>query len=47
MIGYTDIPTILFLSKGYYYRYRIIRDLSDRITPLLDVDALEIFVTER
>ena len=41
------MPAIFYISKGKYYRYRIIRDELDTITPLLNIDNLETFVINR
>ena len=46
-VMYNEVPVILFISKGKWYRFRFERDPQDFITPILDLDALESFVVDR
>ena len=44
---HNDLPAIFYISKGKWYRYRVIRDQLDTITPLLNLEDLETFVVNR
>ena len=46
-VFHNDLPAIFYISKGKYYRYRVIKDELDTITPLLNIDNLETFVVNR
>ena len=44
---HNKLPEIVYISRGKYYKYRFDRDAENKITPILDLDALEQFVTDR
>ena len=41
---WNNLPDIVFIKKGYFYRYRVIKEKSKAV---IDIDEIEKFVNDR
>ena len=44
---HNKLPELVYIARGKFYKYRFDRDAENKITPILNLDALEQFVTDR
>ena len=46
-VPHNKLPELIYISRGKFYKYRFDRDAVNNITPILNLEALEQFVTDR
>ena len=46
-LPHNKLPELIYISRGKFYKYRFDRDAVNNITPILNLEALEQFVTDR
>ena len=46
-VKFNNLPDIIYISRGHFYRFKVMKDKTDKISPIIDLDELERFVNNR